>query len=367
MSYKIEQTGGVINIGGLKDTADELVDVAANIANIAAGDMIDTDGTTIATVAISAITGHATQAKLTIAPVVISDTIATTAWITPLNITTFDVVDGTVFQVDDTIQVTDSAEIMLITGVTTNTLTVERGAGAEALADEQVLTIKNRGTTISYTGQYGTTETVLEVVDPLVYQDGDIISTPQGELLTFDGVANETSIYVVRSEFPAVINSGDALYVTNRTGTIAVGNVWDDYSTRTSFNVTDGSKFVHGDIIQEDGSVEDIFVESVTEDTLAVTRGYNNTTKAPLADGDTITVINHGIPITEGTQTIVISSGTDVIVPRNVTVDVLSAEAFDNYFDAVDTTYILDRIAIIDGNVDSVLAKGSIRDRFNTN
>lgn len=367
MSYKIEQTGGVINIGCLKDSSDEVVDVATNIAAITASDMIDTDGTKIAEVVISAITGFDTLAKLVITPVAITDTIATTAWQTPLNTDSFDVVDGAVFQVDDTIQVVDSAETMTITGITNATLTVTRGAGAEALSDSLVLQITNRGSTVNHEMGYLITDVLIDVLDTSMYSSGDTLVTPQGEILTIDYVDTSTAIAVIRGEIPAVINHGDALYIQGLTGTIATGNVWDDYSTRTSFNVTDGTKFVHGDIIRETGSAEDIFVDVVTNDTLTVIRGYNTTTAEPLADGDTITVTNHGIPITQGTQTIVLSSTTDVIEPRNVVVDVCSSEAYDNYFDAVDTTAIRDSIGIIDGNVDSILAKGSIRDRFNTN
>ncbi len=58
--------------------------------------------------------------------------------------TSFDVDHGSRFQVGDQIQVEASKELMLVTGVNTNTLTVIRGYGgttAENLADNQVLNI----------------------------------------------------------------------------------------------------------------------------------------------------------------------------------------------------------------------------------
>jgi hypothetical protein len=58
--------------------------------------------------------------------------------------TSFDVDHGSRFQVGDQIQVDGSKELMLVTGVNTNTLTVIRGYGgttAENLADNQVINI----------------------------------------------------------------------------------------------------------------------------------------------------------------------------------------------------------------------------------
>ena len=58
--------------------------------------------------------------------------------------TTFDVDNGDRFQVGDQIQVEGSKELMLVTGISTNTLTVVRGYGdtsAEDLADNKVINI----------------------------------------------------------------------------------------------------------------------------------------------------------------------------------------------------------------------------------
>jgi hypothetical protein len=58
--------------------------------------------------------------------------------------TSFDVANGNRFRVGDQVQAQGSAEVMFVTGVSSNTLTVTRGYGgttAEAIADEQVLQI----------------------------------------------------------------------------------------------------------------------------------------------------------------------------------------------------------------------------------
>lgn len=58
--------------------------------------------------------------------------------------TDFDVLNGSRFRIGDLIRGQDSREVMLVTGVSSNTLTVTRGYGgttAEALADEQVVHI----------------------------------------------------------------------------------------------------------------------------------------------------------------------------------------------------------------------------------
>jgi hypothetical protein len=72
------------------------------------------------------------------------DAVNDSTWTNPLSDTMFDVDNGSRFRVGDQIQVEGSKELMLVTAVGTNTLTVVRGyAGttAEALADNQVLNI----------------------------------------------------------------------------------------------------------------------------------------------------------------------------------------------------------------------------------
>ena len=72
------------------------------------------------------------------------DAINDSTWTDPESDTTFVVDHGSRFRVGDQIQVEGSEELMLVTGVSDNTLTVVRGyAGttAEALADNQVINI----------------------------------------------------------------------------------------------------------------------------------------------------------------------------------------------------------------------------------
>jgi len=72
------------------------------------------------------------------------DAINDSTWTDPESDTTFVVDHGSRFRVGDQIQVDGSEELMLVTGISDNTLTVVRGyAGttAEALADNQVLNI----------------------------------------------------------------------------------------------------------------------------------------------------------------------------------------------------------------------------------
>jgi len=72
------------------------------------------------------------------------DAINDATWTDPSSDTTFDVDDGSRFRVGDQIQVEGSEEVMLVTAVNTNTLTVVRGyAGTtpENLADNQLVNI----------------------------------------------------------------------------------------------------------------------------------------------------------------------------------------------------------------------------------
>ncbi|MBN1359359.1 MAG: DUF5309 family protein [Sedimentisphaerales bacterium] len=72
------------------------------------------------------------------------DTIDDATWSDPDVDTSFDVAHGERFRVGDQIQVEGSEELMLVTAVNTNTLTVVRGyagTNAEDLADEQVINI----------------------------------------------------------------------------------------------------------------------------------------------------------------------------------------------------------------------------------
>ena len=70
------------------------------------------------------------------------DAINDAAWSDPSSDTDFDVDNGSRFRVGDQIQAQGSEELMLVTAVSTNTLTVVRGyAGttAENLADDQII------------------------------------------------------------------------------------------------------------------------------------------------------------------------------------------------------------------------------------
>jgi hypothetical protein len=72
------------------------------------------------------------------------DAINDATWTDPSSDTDFDVDNGSRFRVGDQIQVEGSEELMLVTAISTNTLTVVRGyAGttAENLADDQVINI----------------------------------------------------------------------------------------------------------------------------------------------------------------------------------------------------------------------------------
>ena len=72
------------------------------------------------------------------------DTINDDTWTDPDVDTSFDVANGDRFRIGDQIQVEGSEELMLVTAVSTNTLTVVRGyagTSAENLADEQIVNI----------------------------------------------------------------------------------------------------------------------------------------------------------------------------------------------------------------------------------
>jgi len=72
------------------------------------------------------------------------DAIDDSTYSDPAADTSFDVDNGSRFQVGDQIQVEGSEELMLVTGISTDTLTVVRGYGgttAENLADNQVINI----------------------------------------------------------------------------------------------------------------------------------------------------------------------------------------------------------------------------------
>jgi len=73
-----------------------------------------------------------------------SDIIDDATWSDPASDASFDVEHGSYFQVGDLVQGQGSSEVMLVTNVSSNTLTVVRGYGgssAESLADNQVLNI----------------------------------------------------------------------------------------------------------------------------------------------------------------------------------------------------------------------------------
>jgi len=73
-----------------------------------------------------------------------ADAIDDAAIATPITETAFDVANGERFRIGDQIRADGSSEVMLVTGVAGDTLTVVRGYGntsAEAIADQQVLRI----------------------------------------------------------------------------------------------------------------------------------------------------------------------------------------------------------------------------------
>ncbi len=77
-----------------------------------------------------------------------SDAINDSSWTDPVADTTFVVDNGSKFAANDIIRVSDSAELMQVTNVSTNTLTVTRGylgTTAEALANDDVLLIQGDG------------------------------------------------------------------------------------------------------------------------------------------------------------------------------------------------------------------------------
>ena len=83
------------------------------------------------------------------------DAINDATWTDPMTDTTFVVDNGSRFAADDIIRVSDSAELMQVTNVSTNTLTDTRGylgTTAEALADNDVLLIQ--GDSFSPDGKY---------------------------------------------------------------------------------------------------------------------------------------------------------------------------------------------------------------------
>ncbi len=72
------------------------------------------------------------------------DTINDATWTDASTDTTFDVDNGDRFRVGDQIQAAESSELMLVTGISTNTLTVTRSYGGttgENLADDKVIHI----------------------------------------------------------------------------------------------------------------------------------------------------------------------------------------------------------------------------------
>jgi hypothetical protein len=72
------------------------------------------------------------------------DAINDDTWTDPAADTTFDVDNGDRFRVGDQVQVAGSSELMLVTGISTDTLTVTRGYGSttpENLADDQAIHI----------------------------------------------------------------------------------------------------------------------------------------------------------------------------------------------------------------------------------
>ena len=100
-----------------------------------------------------------------------TDVIDDASWGDPATDTTFDVENGERFRIGDQIQSDGSKELMLVTGVATNALTVVRGYGgtsAEDLGDDQVLHILN-----------GRNPPIL--VDD--FEDTDNLATDVGDLL----------------------------------------------------------------------------------------------------------------------------------------------------------------------------------------
>jgi len=59
----------------------------------------------------------------------------------------------------------------------------------------------------------------------------------------------------------------------------------------TSVDVDHGGRFRVGDQVQPEGSREVLFVTAITDDTLAVVRGYGSTTAAPIADGTAVRIL----------------------------------------------------------------------------
>ncbi len=333
----ITQAGGDLVIGKLVGNSG-VVDIAANAADIDVL-MVNSSGNPVAVIAVEAVPNHDTLCKLAFAGLAIAGAIAETDWQTPLNTDVFDVTLGEDFHIGDWIQVVDSAETMIVTGVDGDTLTVTRGAGAEALEDSLVLNILNRGSTINHEGGYDADDTELEVADGSIFTAGDTVSTPLSEIFTVVSVLGNV-LTVTRGGEPDIIADEATLIITNRSGTIAVGNVWDDYSTRTTFNVTDSTDFRVGDVLKVTGSAEEMTITGVDNagDTITVTRGE---TPEALADDAVLNILNRVSPIPIGEYTAVLDSDTLDIAPRNVGVKVVESPSYDQISEVFDMKNII--------------------------
>lgn len=341
MSYTIKNTGGVLNIGQLMDFDGEVVDIATNKAAIQAV-WKDENGGVAAGIAVAENPGDDYDCLLTVHGTDITGAIAETAWRTPYNTTVFTVGNISNFRVGDTVetQVDMVSEYMTVTGIDPDngTVTVIRGEEPVALADSLPLVIARSGA--HTVADYDADDTEIEVDDVTPYAIGMVVEALlTGEHLTITDIVGNV-LTVVRGATPDPIGTNETLVPYGLEDVIAAGNSWDDYSTRTSFNVTDASTFQVEDTIQAAGSDEVMTVTQVdtANDVLTVERGD---VPEDLGDGDVLTITNRWNNLPLGTHTIRLESSTDAILPRNILVDVLAEVAYNNLYSGTDTQALI--------------------------
>ena len=148
----------------------------------------------------------------------------------PLTDTSFDVDNGSRFQVGDQIQVEGSEELMLVTGISSDVLTVVRGYGgttAESLADNQVINILGNAAlegadkpSARFTNRVRKSNYTQIFTSAVEVTGSDLAAKQLGLANELDYQKNERLRELVRDLENTVINSGQPTADPQGSGTI---------------------------------------------------------------------------------------------------------------------------------------------------
>jgi hypothetical protein len=263
---------------------------------------------------------------------------------------TINVVAGSTFAVNDFVKVTGTGEIMEITAIDSNVLTVTRGfAGTTAAAipaaatalTKQKLTVANAAavTTNTNTATYAIDATAITVVAASIFEVNDFvkvgteimkitaINADTNVLTVTRGVAGTTAVAITSNSQPVTKRAVAATDASGYTTTDAAGYA----TTATTINVVAGSTFEVSDFVKI--GTEVMKITAISGNALTVSRGVLVT--ATVADSDAKVIATAATAVTKQSVTITIHG-----TPGATTIPTATAASATTVVVALATSYV---------------------------